>query len=128
MNKHSLAIAFALIGAGVGGYISASSGSFLPVIYGLCGGCFVGYFVSGLLGAKSTLLQKDFQKLGDLRGKTLDEIVSVVGNFSSEKSCNITDRNNEQGKIYIWTSDKYEIALLFGSDGRCIGVNKETRI
>ena len=88
MNKHSLAIAFALIGAGVGGYISASSGSFLPVIDGLCGGCFVGYFVSGLLGAKSTLLQKDFQKLGDLRGKTLDEIVSVVGNFSSEKSCN----------------------------------------
>ena len=44
------------------------------------------------------------------------------------KSCNITDRNNEQGKIYTWTSDKYEIALLFGSDGRCIGVNKETRI
>lgn len=128
MNKHSLAIAFALIGAGIGGYISASSGSFLPVIYGLCGGCFVGYFFTGLLDAKSSLLQKNFKKLGSLRGKTIEDIVSAVGNFSSQKPCNITDRNNEQGVIYTWTEKRYEISLLFGNDGRCIGVNKETRI
>lgn len=128
MKKHSLAIAFALIGAGVGGFFSAEDGSFLPVIYGLCGGCFVGYFVAGLLDAKSSLLQKDFKKLGDLRGLTIDEIVSAVGQYTSQKPVTITDRDNEQGVIYTWTEPKYEISLLFGSDKRCIGVNSETRI
>lgn len=128
MKKHSLAIAFALIGAGVGGYFSAESGSFLPVIYGLLGGCFVGYFVAGLTDAKSTLLQKDFKKLGDLRGRTVEEIVASVGDYTSERPCHITDRDNEQGVIYTWTTPKYEISLLFGSDNRCIGVNNETRL
>lgn len=128
MKKHSLAIAFALIGAGVGGFFSAENGSFLPVIYGLCGGCFVGYFVAGMLDAKSTLLQKDFKKLGDLRGLTIDEIVSAVGQYTSQKPVTITDRDNEQGVIYTWTEPKYEISLLFGSDNLCIGVNSETRI
>jgi len=130
MNKHSFAIAFALIGAGIGGYISSvsESGSFLPVIYGLCGGAFIGYFISGLMSAKSTLLQQNFQKLGDLRGKTIDEITSVVGSYSEFKPCTITDRNNEQGKFYIWTEDRYSITLLFGADGKCIGVNNESRL
>ena len=130
MNKHSFAIAFAIIGAGIGGYISSvsESGSFLPVIYGLCGGAFIGYFISGLMSAKSTILQQNFQKLGDLRGKTVDEITSVVGSYSEFKPCTITDRNNEQGKFYIWTEDRYSITLLFGADGKCIGVNNESRL
>lgn len=128
MKKHSFAIAFALIGAGVGGFFSADSGSFLPVIYGLCGGCFVGYFFAGLLDANSTLLQKDFKKLGDLRGLTIEEIVSAVGQYTTKKPVTITDRDNEQGVIYTWTEPKYEISLLFGSDNRCIGVNNETRL
>lgn len=127
MNNHSLAIACALIGAGFGGFISASSGSFLPVVLGLLIGCFAGYFIAGLIGANaSLLLQKKFQEMGTLRGKTLDEIVASVGAFSSMTPCHITDRNNEQGKIYTWNSDNYEIKLLFGADGICVGVNKET--
>lgn len=128
MKKHSIAVAFALIGAGVGGFLSAENGNLLPIIYGLCGGCFVGYFVAGLLDAKSTLLQKDFKKLGDLRGLTIEEIVSAVGQYTSQKPVRITDRDNEQGVIYTWTEPKYEISLLFGSDNRCIGVNSETRL
>lgn len=128
MKKHSLAIAFALIGMGVGGFFSAGSVNFLPEIYGLFGGCFVGYFFAGLLDAKSTLLQKDFKKLGDLRGLTIEEIVSAVGQYTSRKPVTITDRDNEQGVIYTWTEPKYEISLLFGSDNRCIGVNSETRL
>lgn len=129
MNNHSLAIACALIGAGLGGFISASSGSFLPVVLGLFIGCFAGYFIAGLISANaSSLLQKNFQSLGNMRGKTLDEITKVVGNFTSEKTCRITDRENEKGKLYTWTSDIYEIELLFGSDGLCIGVNKEKRL
>ena len=130
MNKHSFAIAFALIGAGIGGYIAAESetGSFLPVIYGLCSGAFIGYFISGLMPAKSTILQQNFQKLGDLRGKTIDEITASVGMYSEFKPCTITDRNNEQGMFYIWTEDRYSITLLFGADGKCIGVNNESRL
>lgn len=127
MNNHSLAIAFALVGAGVGGFLSAESGSFMPIILGLLLGCFFGYFVAGLIGANaSSLLQKKIQEMGTLRGKTLDEIVASVGAFSSMTPCTITDRHNEQGKIYTWNSDNYEIKLLFGADGICVGVNKET--
>lgn len=130
MNKHSYAAAFALIGAGIGGYFAAESesGSFLPVIYGLCIGCFIGYFFAGLLSAKSNLLQKGFQELGDIRGMKLEDIVSAVGNYSSSQPCKITDRDNEQGMFYTWTEDRYSVTLLFGADGKCIGVHNETRI
>lgn len=128
MKKHSLAIAFALIGAGVGGYFAAENGSALPVIIGLCGGCFIGYFFAGLTDAKSTLLQKDFKKLGDVRGLTIEDIVASVGEYTAQRPCHITDRDNEQGVIYTWSAPKYEVSLLFGSDGRCIGVNNERRL
>lgn len=130
MNKHSYASAFALIGAGIGAYIAAESksGNFLPVIYGLCIGCFLGYFFAGLLSAKSNLLQKEFQELGDIRGMKLEDIVSAVGNYSSSQPCKIIDRDNEQGMFYTWTEDRYSVTLLFGADGKCIGVHNETRI
>lgn len=130
MNKHSYAAAFALIGAGIGGFFAAESenGSFLPVIYGLCIGCFIGYFFAGLLSAKSNLLQKEFQELGDIRGMKLEDIVSAVGNYSSSQPCKIIDRDNEQGMFYTWTEDRYSVTLLFGADGKCIGVHNETRI
>lgn len=130
MNKHSFAVAFALIGVGIGGYIVAESetGSFLPIIYGLCAGTFIGYFVSGLVSAKSSLLQQNFQKLGDLRGKTIDDITSFVGMYSGFKPCTITDRDNEQGMFYTWVENNYSITLLFGADGKCIGVNNESKL
>ena len=130
MNKHSYAAAFALIGAGIGGYIAAESksGNFLPVIYGLCIGCFLGYFFAGLISAKSNILQRSFQKLGDVRGKQLEDIVSAVGDYTSSQPCNITDRNNEQGMFYTWMEDRYSVTLLFGADSKCIGVHKETII
>lgn len=130
MNKHSYAAAFALIGAGIGGFFAAESenGSFLPVIYGLCIGCFIGYFFAGLLSAKSNLLQKEFQELGDIRGMKLEDIVSAVGNYSSSQPCKIIDRDNEKGMFYTWTEDRYSVTLLFGADGKCIGVHNETRI
>lgn len=127
-SKNSYAIGFAVIGAGIGGFFSAESGSFVPVLLGLCFGCFIGYFVAGLMGANSTILQKNFKKAGDLRGRTIDDITSEVGGYSSMQHCTITDRDNEQGIIYTWTEPKYEISLLFGADGRCIGVNRETAL
>lgn len=128
-NKNAYAFGFALIGAGVGGYLGAGTDNILVYVgMGLCFGCFIGYFFAGLKGAKSVLLQHDFQKLGDLRGMSIDEIVSSVGDYQSFKQCTITDRNNEQGKQYTWVQDNYSITLLFGADEKCIGVSNETKL
>lgn len=128
-SKNAYAFGFALIGAGVGGFLGAGKDDILVYVgMGLCFGCFVGYFFAGLKGAKSVLLQQDFQKLGDLRGLTIDEIVASVGAYQSFKQCTITDRDNEQGKQYTWVQDRYSITLLFGADGKCIGVSSETSL
>lgn len=130
MKKHSLALGFGVIGAGIGGFLSADcdNGGILYVIMGACFGIFIGYFIAGLLGAKSSLLQKEFQNLGNLRGLTIDEIVAAVGQYQSFNTCTITDHNNELGKQYTWSQDSYSITLLFGADGKCIGISNEKRI
>lgn len=125
MNKNSMAIAFALIGLGIAGFTSDFSVIF--IILGLCIGGFVGYFVAGLTQAKSNLLQKDFVSMGNLVDKSLDEIVSKVGQYNSFKTVSITDRNNEQGFFYTWKTDNYSITLFFDSNKKCIGINSETK-
>ena len=127
MNKHGLALAFGLIGAGIMGYINAGSDMFLlKSAIGLGFGMVIGYFVAGLIKAKSTMLQQDFKKLGNLRGRSLDEIVNAVGTYKSFQSCTITDRDNAPGYLYTWTEDFYSITLLFDAEKICIGVNSET--
>lgn len=130
MNKHSIAIACGIVGSGIGGFIMADSGDFsvIPIIIGLCIGAFIGYFIAGLISAKSTILQENFQKLGDLRGRTLSEIEENVGVHNSFKSCTITDRNNTPGYLYTWIERNYVITLLFDADNKCLGVNSETKI
>lgn len=128
MKKHGFALAFGLIGAGVMGYINSDSDMFLlKAAMGFCFGIFIGYFVMGLFQAKSVLLQQDFQKLGNLRGLTLDEIIAAVGNYKSFQQCTITDMDNKPGYLYTWSEDQYSITLLFGADKVCIGVNSEIK-
>lgn len=126
MNKHSMAIAFAIIGFGVAGFATEFSG--IGIIFGLGIGAFVGYFVAGLTQAKGNLLQQDFIAMGNIRDKTLDEIVAKVGQYNSFKTVTITDRNNEQGFHYTWSSNNYSITLLFDSNKKCVGVSSETKI
>lgn len=129
MRKRAFALGFGVIGAGIMGYINADSETFLlKAAMGLCFGIFIGYFVAGLFQAKSVLLQQNFQRLGNLRGRTLGEIIAAVGDYKSFQQCTITDRINEQGYFYTWCEDYYSITLLFGADKVCIGVNKETII
>jgi hypothetical protein len=51
MRKHSCALAFAMIGIGIGAYWVSESNSptIFPVIIGGCIGIFIGYFVAGLI-------------------------------------------------------------------------------
>lgn len=124
MRKNAFAFAFALIGGGIGLFIAADWKEFsiIPVLLGLCFGCFAGYFIAGLTGAKSTILQQNFAMLGNVRGLTIEEIVSKVGSYTSSTQCTIKDRNNEHGRQYSWFESGFSVSLLFGADGKCIGV------
>lgn len=102
--------------------------SWLAIIGFICLGGFLAFFLNGLKNAKGNLLQQEFVKLGDLRNKSLDEIVGKVGVQTSFQPCTITDRDNEQGFFYTWTANNYSITLLFDSNKKCIGVNSETKI
>ncbi len=120
--KAYYALCGALIGAGIGYLIHHS---FTAILIGLALGVFLGYIVCGIVGMRPTALQRNFAKLGKLRGKTLGEITAVVGPYSMMKRCVITDRDNARGFFFTWTEGKYSIELLFDADNVCIGVTKE---
>ncbi len=112
----------ALIGAGIAMLIHMSLTS---ILIGLAVGVFLGFIIFGVAGMRPTQLQRNFAKLGKLRGKALGEITAVVGPYSMMKRCVITDRDNARGFFFTWTQDKYSIELLFDADYICIGVTKE---
>ncbi len=120
--KHGLAIGGALIGVGIRVLIDPGVAS---VCLGLSLGALLGYFVAGLIDAKKNLLKEAFAKLGNLRGRSLDEIVAVAGPYKSFQTCTLSDRGNAPGFMYAWTERDYFVALLFDADNICIGVSKE---
>ena len=67
-------------------------------------------------------LQKQFIKLGTLKGKTLAEIQKACGDPNSISY-------GEAGvKICQWMRSGYNIVLLFDENNICLGVNSETRV
>lgn len=124
MNKHSMAIAFALIGLGIAGFISEFST--VGIIGGLCFGAFIGYFVAGLASAKGNILQQDFIAMGNLVGKTLDEIKAKVGEPNVISACTVAV-TGKPGSLCTWTSAPYSITLLFDDENKCLGVNNEVK-
>ena len=124
MKKHSMAIGFALIGLGIAGF--ATGFSTVGIICGLCFGAFIGYFVAGLTSAKGNLLQQDFIAMGNLVGKTLDEIKEKVGDPNAINACTVAN-TGKPGSLCTWASAPYSITLLFDENNICLGVNKETR-
>lgn len=127
MKKVNLALPFAMIGIGIGGFVTVSSKhpTFITVIICALVGLFIGAFISGFLN--SSVLFRRFKKLDDVRGKTLDEIVSVVGDYTQVENCTITDMGNQQGHFYRWISGDENVTLLFGEDGRCVGVYNDKK-
>lgn len=123
MQKHFMAIAGALIGVTLG--IVITDADIIGIILGFAIGLLFGYFAAGLITAEGLALAKKFKELGDMRGMTIDEIVSAVGDYDKSSECTITDRNNEKGMKYVWAKKGYIIVLLFGADGKCIGVLSE---
>lgn len=93
---------------------------------GVCFGIFVGYFIAGMSSSvRGVNISKKFVKLGNLQGRSLDEIVAKVGDYTTVNKTIITDRNNAPGYLYTWTTVSYTITLLFDEYNYCIGVTDE---
>lgn len=120
--KHSIAFSGALIGLGIALLIDQSA---MAAFVGAGFGTFLGYFFAGLVEAKKTLLKQGFAQLGNLRGRTLNDIVAVVGPYKVFQPCTITDMDNAPGFFYTWQERGYMIVLLFDANNICIGVSKE---
>lgn len=123
MSNHQYAVIFAIIGLIVAGLITEFSAANL--ICGLCFGTFAGYFIAGLTKAKGNILHEDFVALGNLRGRTLQEIKDKVGPPNTMQSCTAAE-TGRPGVLYTWASDPYSITLLFDENDICLGVNKES--
>lgn len=123
MQKHFMAIAGALIGVTLG--IVITDADIIGILLGFAIGLLLGYFTAGLITAEGMALAKKFRELGDMKGMTIDEIVSAVGDYDKSAECTITDRNNEKGMKYVWAKKGYIIVLLFGADGKCICILSE---
>lgn len=117
-----MATSFALIGFGIGGFLSGFST--VGVMCGLGLGLLVGYFIASLTTAKGYMLQEDFVAMGNLAGKTLDEIKEKVGAPRIIQACTVAD-TGRKGTLCTWAEMPYIIILLFDENNICIGVNKE---
>jgi len=64
-------------------------------------------------------LHQRFVSLGDMRGKTADEIIAVVGNPSSISSM-------AAGRTLLqWQATGCHMALLFGPDGKMVKITHQ---
>jgi len=81
----------------------------------------IGLPILGAIGAAVAMAsnQNAFASLGNVQGKTLAEIVSVVG---EPNSASVAD---EGGTLYQWiktsSAGGYHYAMLFDAEGRCVG-------
>lgn len=132
MNNHIFAIFGGFIGLLFTG-VFLWDGTGNKVLYmagGISAGVFLGYLVFGLLiGAKAEgfALIRKMQKVNPVRGKSFSELTYTLGTPTQSQKVTITDRNDEQGFYHTWIEGKYEVQLLFGADGICIGVSKEVQ-
>ena len=92
----------------------------IPLV-GLLGGLIIHALMSAGVRAPGAALQKKFQNLGVLKGKTYSEITSVVGNPNSVSQSNGMT-------ICQWMATGYHIVLLFDGNNICLGVNSETSV
>lgn len=90
------------------------------------GGIVLYAIMGAAVKAPGAVLATKFQSLGDMSGKTYNEIKSVVGAENS-----ISTQVNDEGeviKIRQWISTGYHITLLFDSNDNFICISSETKV
>ena len=96
----------------------------LGIIGFVCLGAFIGIVIDSLQKAPGKKLQQDFIAMGNLQGKTLDEIKEKVGAPNAIQSCTVAG-TGKNGSLCTWAKLPYSITLLFDENNVCLGVNKE---
>ena len=134
MTMKSIKITFAILG-GFAGFLIAgiffwdgTGNKIRTASVGIAIGVTIALFAVSLLEIwkqEGMVLVKKFQKLNPIRGKHIDDVVRQIGGFTSKHPITITDRNNEQGQVYKFKDGKYEVEVLVGADGICIGILNE---
>lgn len=132
-----LKLHFSIIGGFVGLLIAAlcfwdgKGNKIMTASYGIAIGAMIGYLFIGILEiigdikGSGARLVKIMNKLNPIRGKHINEIVSAVGSYTSKSPIIITDRNNEQGQVYKFVDGKYQVDIMVGADGICVGILNE---
>ena len=90
------------------------------------GGLILYAIIGAAVKAPGNLLATKFQSLGNMSGKTYEEIKKVVGVENS-----ISSTVNDAGeviKIRQWISTGYHITLLFDSEDNFICISSETKV
>ena len=90
------------------------------MIWVVLGGVLLAVVISALVKAPGQSLNSRFVALGELKGKTKDQIVAVVGPPNSVSVA------GEGKTVCQWMATGYHIALLFDGD-TCEGVTHEFR-
>lgn len=94
----------------------------LPIL----GGLLLFAIISVGVKAPARMLQQNFVKLGNMTGKSYEEIAAVVGPANAD-SPKVGD-NGEVLTIKQWIKPGYHISLVFDQDNRCIGKTHESAV
>lgn len=78
--------------------------------------------ISGAVRLSGVGMQKLFQDLGQLSGKSFSEIQSKVGSPSSVSA------TGDGGTVKQWMATGYHIALIFDENDVCQGVSHESSV
>lgn len=90
----------------------------MEIALAFIGGLILFVLVSVLVRAQGSQLQQRFGSLGELPGKTKEEIIAVVGPPSSVSAA-------PEGKTVLqWMAPGYHVALLFEGEA-CLGITHE---
>ena len=88
----------------------------------IVGGLVLFGIISAVVKLPGMGMQKLFQDLGELKGKTLTEIQSKVGSPSSVSA------TGDGGTLRQWMATGYHIALIFDENEICQGVSHEASV
>lgn len=99
---------------------------FLISILTTIGGIILYAIIGAAVKAPGAVLATKFASLGDMSGKTYNEIKRVVG-VENSVSSTVNDAG-ETIKIRQWMSTGYHITILFDANDNFIGISSETKV
>ena len=93
---------------------------------GIIGGLVFFFFFIRAMKMPSDTLQKKFISLGNIIGKTYQEIAAVVGLANAESPSVTAD--GEPATVRQWFRTDYNVSLVFDQNNICVGKSQDISI